>query len=521
MNEQAIRFRIGIFVLAGLLALGVLILLFGGRPYFFTPSTNYTIHFDNAQGVASGTPVKRSGVKIGEVRKVTLDDGNGEVEVLIQIEDGFKLRKSDRPTIVSTVLGGDATIAFLPPADKKDVDMTPVEPGSVLDGYVQADASRLLQKTSDVIQPAEDALKEIKKTLEKLAPAIDKLAPAIDKLAPAIDKVDKLLPVVQSAFEKVDRAVPVMQAAVEKFDKLAPSVQSAVEKVDKLVPVVQSAFEKVDKLAPSVQSAVEKIDKLAPVVQSTFEKADKLVPEIEQTFKEINKNTLPDIRKSLDEFQVLARSWNKVGERADLFIRTNEDKLTKVIDRTDEVLKRVNEVLADENQKNLRDILKNVRISSDRFDSISKNADELLKDGKGTLKSINDSLMKVDNVLTDLQKATKPLAERGDRMVKNLDEVTDKLNRTLTDVRDIMQAVTRGNGTVQRLLSDPSLYNNLNEASLSLSKLMPRFDHIMRDFEIFADKLARHPELLGVRGAVAPGNGLKEAPAPYKVAPYP
>ena len=34
MNEQAIRFRIGIFVLAALIALGVLIILFGGRPIF-------------------------------------------------------------------------------------------------------------------------------------------------------------------------------------------------------------------------------------------------------------------------------------------------------------------------------------------------------------------------------------------------------------------------------------------------------------------------------------------------------
>ena len=58
MNEQAIRFRIGIFVLASLIGLGVLIVLFGGWPYFFLPATTYTILFDNAQGVSKGTPVK-------------------------------------------------------------------------------------------------------------------------------------------------------------------------------------------------------------------------------------------------------------------------------------------------------------------------------------------------------------------------------------------------------------------------------------------------------------------------------
>ena len=69
MNEQAIRFRIGIFVLAALILLGVLIILFGGLPNYFKSSTNYTISFANAQGISAGTPVKRSGVKIGEVSR--------------------------------------------------------------------------------------------------------------------------------------------------------------------------------------------------------------------------------------------------------------------------------------------------------------------------------------------------------------------------------------------------------------------------------------------------------------------
>ena len=70
-------------------------------------------------------------------------------------------------------------------------------------------------------------------------------------------------------------------------------------------------------------------------------------------------------------------------------------------------------------------------------------------------------------------------------------------------------------------MSDPALYNNLNEASLSLLRIMPRIDHVMRDVEIFADKIARHPESLGIGGVVRPGNGVKEAPAAYKVPGHP
>jgi phospholipid/cholesterol/gamma-HCH transport system substrate-binding protein len=63
--------------------------------------------------------------------------------------------------------------------------------------------------------------------------------------------------------------------------------------------------------------------------------------------------------------------------------------------------------------------------------------------------------------------------------------------------------------TVYRLLNDPGLYNNLNTIACGLARMMPQLDRILKDLEVFADKIARHPEALGVGGAVRPGSGLK------------
>jgi ABC-type transporter Mla subunit MlaD len=525
MNDQAIRFRIGIFVLAALIALGVLVILFGGRPYYFLSTTTYTVQFDNAQGIAPGTPVRRSGVKIGEVRRVKLDDDTGKVEVVIQIDDGFKLRKSDRPTLTQSILGGDAVIAFLPPANKKDIDNTPVEAGAVLEGVSQADAGQL-------ISPAEEALKEIKSSLEKLTPTF---VDTLRDIRSTARSFERLTPGAEDALREIRTAVPKTSDAIQDTaKKLTPNAEKVLEKIDKALPIIERAFDKIDKMAPAAEKALAKIE-------ASFDKIDKMVPGMEKTLDEfrttlkklnpgldeftemaktINKNTLPDLRRTSDEIQVLARNWNKVGERLDLFLRTNEDKLARTVERMEEALKRVNDMFSEENQRNIRDTLRNVRAASDRFDGIAKNTDELLKDGKATLKTFNDSLLKVDAMVVDLQKATKPLAERSDSIFKNIDQSTEKLNHTLTDVRELLQKLTRGDGTLHKLLADPTLYNNLNEASLSLSRAMPRLDHILRDVEIFADKLARHPELLGIRGAIAPGAGTKEAPAPYHVYPF-
>src|SRR5712692_10824933 len=106
MNDRAMRFRIGIFVLAALLLLAVLVTLFGSFPSLFKRHTEYTVKFQDAPGIAQGTPVRRSGVRIGEVSRIALDDETGEVMVNLLIERQYRMRRIDTPTLVTGLLGG-------------------------------------------------------------------------------------------------------------------------------------------------------------------------------------------------------------------------------------------------------------------------------------------------------------------------------------------------------------------------------------------------------------------------------
>src|SRR5437763_1828507 len=114
MDPRQQRFRLGLFVLTALLLLAVLIVLFGGSPRLFTAQNRYTIEFKNAPGVAPGTPVRRSGVKIGVVTRVELDDTTGEVRVEIAVDKKYTLRTSDDPVISQDLLSRDTTIDFVP-----------------------------------------------------------------------------------------------------------------------------------------------------------------------------------------------------------------------------------------------------------------------------------------------------------------------------------------------------------------------------------------------------------------------
>jgi phospholipid/cholesterol/gamma-HCH transport system substrate-binding protein len=415
MNDQAVRFRLGIFFLSALILLAVLIMLFGGWARFFQRYNHYTVTFTNAAGVAPGTPVRRSGVRIGEVEAVELDNQSGLVRVPIKVAQEYTVRKSDQAAIAHGLLGGDTSIDFVShTADGKAPDTSPLPPGSVIEGGGGGgEAGNLAKQGAELVPAARETLKEVRQS-----------------------------------FEKFNKTIPLLEETLREFRDLGKVMGALV----------------------------------------------------------------PELRRTSDEAQITARNWGKLGERLDVLLQTNDQKLTKTLDQLNDTLRRVSAVFNDENQKNLNETLKNVRDGSTRMDSITRNTDELLKESRKTMTQVNGSLARADEVLANMQQATKPLAERNPLIMRNLDESTQKLNQLMGDLRDFVRTFGRSDGTLQRLLNDASLYNHLDEALCLVTRSLPRMDRILSDLEIFADKLARHPEAIGLGGVVRPSSGLKDAP---------
>ena len=127
MNNKNLRFRVGLFVLASLVLLALLITLFSGFPTLFKQYHRYTVILSEAPGVSAGTPVRRSGVRIGEVDNVKLDEDSGQVRVSIIVEKQHTIRRSDQAALVHSLLGGDTSIDFMPQRPNgQPADQTPV-----------------------------------------------------------------------------------------------------------------------------------------------------------------------------------------------------------------------------------------------------------------------------------------------------------------------------------------------------------------------------------------------------------
>jgi ABC-type transporter Mla subunit MlaD len=514
MNEQAMRFRIGVFVLAAMLLLAVLITLFGSFPRVLTRTHEYTIRFADAGGVTPGTPVRRSGVRVGEVRSVELDDETGEVRVRIGVERQYSLRRHEQPTLVQGLLGGDVSIDFIPrpPEGEQPPDRSAVEPGAELAGVRQADVGALLGQASAVVPATQETLNEIRKSLQRF----DRLAPLMEETAKEYRDLAK----------ETRAAVPELKQTNEEVRKAATEVGEAAKALREVVPEAKKTSDEVKKaateigeLAKSMREAMPEFKKAATEIAELAKATRETLPEVKKTTTEVGelakgaREMLPELKKTNTEAQVTLRTWDKLGERLRLSVETNEEKVVKLVDNLNDTVTRVGTLFSDENQRNLTATIKNVRAGTDNLPELSKNTEELLKETRGTMKQLRETLTKADALVGDVQQATKPLAERGPSVMKNLDESSGRLNAVLADVQALLRAIDKGDGTLRKLIADPSLYNHLDEAACALTKVLPRMERILRDVEVFADKIARHPESLGIGGAIRPSSGLKESPA--------
>lgn len=452
-NPQTQRFRIGLFALGAVAVLAFLITLFGGFPDLFRKYDPYTIRLRDATGVAPGTPVRRSGIRIGEVKRVELNSRTGEVVLHIAIESKFPVYPDDQVWVVAGVLGADTSIDFVPP-DRVEPQMIP---------------------------PPRPEFPE------RPVPPVEKVPPLPDPLPP-VDGGE------EASQAKPEERVPA-KPGTEFQGQRQPDIANVIKAMSTLVEPTQESL-------VLIRQSLQRLERTAPLAEDTLREYRDLARE--------TRRSIPDLRRTNDEINVTARNWGKLGERLDVLVQGNQDKVLKAVDNLNEALVRVSSVLNDENQRNLAATLKNARTGTENLESIARNTEELMKESRVTVKRLNDSLGMADQVLNNLQQATKPLAERSDSITRNLDESSVKLNRTLTEMRELLQVFARSDGTLGKLLNDPGLYNQLDGIACAVNRMMPRVDRALRDLEVFADKIARHPESIGLGGAIRPSSGLKE-----------
>ena len=142
----------------------------------------------------------------------------------------------------------------------------------------------------------------------------------------------------------------------------------------------------------------------------------------------------------------------------------------------------------------ISEILQGMEGVGEEFKSTVANTNEMIikvnrlleaneKDLKRAMETTNKLLVNLSNKVEQLD----PLIKKGNTLldsINNLEiqETVQSINVALNQVNEMMLALDRGEGTMGQLMTNDSLYQNLNQLLIDLDKTVIHFNHYPKDF---------------------------------------
>lgn len=198
MNERVMQFRIGMFVIVAGLVLTMLIVWFGESPSLLRDHVYVTVRYDEAPGVAEGIPVRKSGIRVGEVTAIAFDDRPKQpdgVLVTLSLDRKYHIKVGSVPRITRSLIG-DVAIDLLPGTGSARLSTSDKPQNApVIEGAVAPDPSKALAAATLAFEKAGDTLK-----------TIDAAANGIAQVTKSADKLNAFLATWNATGERVNAA---------------------------------------------------------------------------------------------------------------------------------------------------------------------------------------------------------------------------------------------------------------------------------------------------------------------------
>jgi phospholipid/cholesterol/gamma-HCH transport system substrate-binding protein len=287
MDERIVQFRVGVMVLVVLILTAILVLLFGKMPTFVKGSYPLHIVFPDAPGVTTDTPVRRSGLLIGRVTDVEINEDE-TVTVTVAINSDVKLRRHHVCRLVSTLLG-DSSLEFVKRDDPALSDEQ-VQPGETLTGVVASDPLQALANLED----------EAQRMITSMTTASGDVSVTARRLTALVDAND------------------------EQFDRILTQTEDTLRSVQSAAASTESVFGDPDLRAGLNQALVE--------MPAAFRGTREAMETMERSFGHFEQ-TLSRADRNLENLEQFTRPLGQRGEQMFDRLGASAEKLDLVLDR--------------------------------------------------------------------------------------------------------------------------------------------------------------------------------------------
>jgi phospholipid/cholesterol/gamma-HCH transport system substrate-binding protein len=258
-----------------------------------------------------------------------------------------------------------------------------------------------------------------------------------------------------------------------------------------VVPDPLEAFGDMAGLANSLQRVAEKLENILSVAQDTFGGDNTPIRDVTSR-----------MQSTLDNINVTVGTINRIGtqiERANI-----PDLVAEALNTLPGLIKKAEGTLTQ-----LQSTLKGFEEFSDSLESIGG-------EFAGIGDTVRSALSNADQAIGNLAEITEPISQRSDQIASNLANALSNIEGLAADLKVFARRLNSSQGTLARLIDDPSMYGKLNDTldnirlvSGNVELITRRLQPVIEDVRVTADKLARDPAQMGVRGILSPRpNGL-------------
>jgi ABC-type transporter Mla subunit MlaD len=240
-EDRAIQSKVGVFILIGLITIGLMVVYFGRVGEGMRSSYTLRAEFPNAGGLRRQSDVLLAGAKIGRVANdpVILPDMAG-VYVDLKIFSDVKIPGRSQFSIGSSGLLGDKYVDIVLAGDAKS--SAPLEPGSTVKGVtggggiagmatgagaLVAELRTTVANVNSVVKKLDDGILN-EQGVASLRETLKNLQTTSTSLAAASSKVDKVV-------ERADSAIQSGKGSMDSAKKAADELQSAIADIRSLV----------------------------------------------------------------------------------------------------------------------------------------------------------------------------------------------------------------------------------------------------------------------------------------------
>jgi phospholipid/cholesterol/gamma-HCH transport system substrate-binding protein len=293
MDENRLRFGVGVLVISAIGIGIILTFLFGAFPSVLQRDYSLTVDFKSAEGISANTAVVRDGVRIGRVSSIELkNEGDNEgdkggVRVTLAMDSNKPMSHAYLPRIgTGNFVTGDAQLEFVlgKPAELREL----VKPDLLTEPYTDGEyisygenSESLFEMQSD-LQETFEAIRNAGSSIAVAAESINQLASGVEKVVGGTDsKIEQVADEAVKALGEFNGAMAEIRSIVGN-KALRENLEKSVAELPGVLTEAKSTLESTKRTFESFERVGNEFEKVGVAAVDTVNSAQRTIKNVEQ-----------------------------------------------------------------------------------------------------------------------------------------------------------------------------------------------------------------------------------------------